>query len=211
MSEETTSTPTDNGGQPGLQPTQPATPATPPTTQSSAAQPVEPYRAFATEADLTAFITKSKKQAERAALRKLATDLGFEDADDLRDAVSGLRRADTTQAAANQPTTPEQGSQQPTAAERLTLALTVAETKGLPVTLVQRLQGNTKEEMEADADRLLALLGGAVSLSRNGVPSTPTGNQPVTFTRAQLQDADFVRKNVAAIQQAAREGRIVNS
>ncbi len=211
MSEETTTqTPAENGGtQPGSQ-SAANPPATPLATQPGAAQSVEPYRTFATEADLNRFMGDRAKRAERSALNRVARENGFEDWQDMNDALATIRRTPENAAAA-QPTTPE-GSQPPDAAARLNLALSVAEAKGLPVTLVTRLQGNTKEDMEADADRLLALItasGGAVG--HRGVPGAPQGQQPVTFTQAQLSDPKFVREHQTEIRQAYAEGRIVRS
>lgn len=44
-------------------------------------------------------------------------------------------------------------------AERATLRLKVGQLKGLPTLLAERLQGDTEDEMAADADRLLAEIG----------------------------------------------------
>lgn len=90
------------------------------------------------------------------------------------------------------------------------MALQVATERGLPTALVSRLQGNTAEEMAADADQLLGLVAGA-GRAGPGIPPAPRSPQTTTFTRAQLRDPAFVRANAAAIQQAAREGRIVES
>jgi hypothetical protein len=66
--------------------------------------------------------------------------------------------------------------------------------------------------MKADAESLQALIGRGTPAARGpGIPPVPAGNQPVTFTAAQLGDAKFVRENANAIRQAATQGRIVRS
>ena len=47
-----------------------------------------------------------------------------------------------------------------TSAEQRALRLEIALDKGIPKTIANRLQGSTREEMEADADELLKTLGG---------------------------------------------------
>lgn len=93
-------------------------------------------------------------------------------------------------------------------AARLRLAIEIGGDLGLAPALLTRLQGNTREELQADAERL----AGAINQPRGpGIPPAPRNNQTVTFTRAQLQNPAFVRENAAAIQQAAREGRIADA
>jgi hypothetical protein len=93
-------------------------------------------------------------------------------------------------------------------AARLRLAIEIGGDLGLAPALLARLQGNTREEIQADAERL----AGAIQQPRGpGIPPAPRNNQTVTFTRAQLQNPAFVRENAAAIQQAAREGRIADA
>lgn len=58
-------------------------------------------------------------------------------------------------------------------AEARALRLEVAASKGLPLTLADRLRGDKREEMEADAEGLLPLL----KLGNPGVP--PPGGAPV--------------------------------
>ncbi len=206
--------------QQGAQPTTPTQPEQP-AEQQPAAQPAqgghpdgegqqpEPYRVFASQEELDTFVVKSKKQAERAAIRKLAKDYGFEDVDELREAMEVLRRG-------QRPSAQEEGQEQqpaqqgPSESEILQLKLQVAAAKNLPVALVARLQGSTKEELEADADALLGLVS-QPSAPRPGIPPAPQGGQPVTFTSQQLSDPAFVRQHREAIQQAAREGRLVRS
>lgn len=214
MPELTTPTPADNGGT--LQPTptgQPPVPQAPATTPAAAAP--EPYRAFATQGDLDGFVQERVKRAERSALKKLATELGFEDSDELRDALQPLRRGrpgagsqtppttPATPAAANTPAAPSND------AARLMMALQVGAKLNLPAALIARLQGDTLEAMEADAQTLVGLMGSGTR--GPGIPPVPGGNPPVTFTRQQMQDAKFVREHAAEIRQAAVEGRIVRS
>lgn len=207
----TTPAPAENGATP--------TPQAAPPAQAAQAQPQAeaaqtPFRAFASQKELDEFVKGSKSQAGRAALKKLATDLGFEDADEMRETLQTLRQAQ----GGNQPLTPtEPGASAPTSqgpdqASRLLMALGVGVKLSLPATLIKRLQGNTPEEMEADAQELLGQMGSNTATPRGpGIPPPPNGNPPVTFTRTQLSDAKFVREHAAEIQAAAKEGRIVRS
>lgn len=202
----TTPTPADNGGQIAVPNTSPEGATTQPATG-------QPFRAFASQAELDDFVKGSKSQAERAAIRKLAKDLGFEDAEEMRQALQSLRQgqggggepSNTPETTAT--TTPAEG---PNASARLAMAVKVGAELNLPVALINRLQGDTEEAMRADAQALLALVGSGGHRGP-GIPPVPAGNSPVTFTRTQLQDAKFVRDNAAAIRQAAAQGRIVNS
>lgn len=216
-------TPNAQAGQPGGQqptpagtqapaPTTPATPAPssgPPVTGGATAAAVQPYRAFADQKELDDFVKGAKTQAERSAIRKMAKDLGFEDADEMREALGTLRQAQGAGAGAqpNTPETPAAASNQP---NRLEMALAVGTELNLPIALVNRLQGNTPEEMKADANILLGLMSNGQARPP-GIPPVPAGTTPVTFTATQLKDPAFVREHTAAIQQAAREGRIVRS
>lgn len=178
-------------------------------TQTAAATDAQPYRAFATEKDLQDFVKRSKSQAERAAVRKLASDLGFEDADELRDALEPLRKTPAkepgTQGDAAQPAATPAG---PSDADRLRMAINVGAKLNLPAALVGRLQGDTPEAMEADAQALVALMQAP---ARPGIPGAPQTEQRATFTRQQLSDPKFVREHQAEIMQASRDGRIVDS
>lgn len=211
----TATPPTPAAGQPGgAVPTPPATPAPQAQGQQPAAEtPAQPYRAFASQDELDGFVKSAKSQAERAAVRKLAKDMGFEDADEMRETLQGLRRAQGGEQPAQPGAEPPTQTAQPNAdAARLQLALKVGAELNLPAALIGRLQGETEEAMKADAEALQALMGGGTPASRGpGIPPVPAGNQPVTFTRAQLGNAKFVRENAEAIRQAAAQGRIVNS
>lgn len=183
--------------------------------QPTAGQTQEPYRSFASEGDLNNFVAERVKRAERSALKKLAADLGFEDADELRDALQPLRRT-AGGGNTNAPATPTQPTAQgPSDSARLSMALKVGAELNLPASLIARLQGDTEEAMKADAQALLGLMDGnrpgATAPRAPGIPPVPQVGQPVTFTRTQLQDAKFVREHANEIRQAAAQGRIVNS
>lgn len=207
-------TPNVPAGQPNGQPTPAATPApsapaTPPA--EAGEQPQEPYRAFASQDELDNFVKGAKSQAERAAVRKLAKDMGFEDADEMREALATLRQS---QGGGDQsPNTPGAESPATTAkpdaeATRLQLALKVGAELNLPAALISRLQGDTEEAMKADAEALKALVGSGTPASRGpGIPPVPEGNRPVTFTAEQLSDPAFVRENAQAIRQSRAMSR----
>ncbi|ROP45940.1 capsid assembly scaffolding protein Gp46 family protein [Pseudokineococcus lusitanus] len=63
--------------------------------------------------------------------------------------------------------------QRATEAEAKSLRLDVAAAKGVPAGLVPRLHGATREELEADADALLALLPPATGGGTGGTPPRP--------------------------------------
>lgn len=204
----TTPTPADNGGQIAVPNTSPEGATTQPATG-------QPFRAFASQAELDDFVKGSKSQAERAAIRKLAKDLGFEDAEEMRQALQSLRQGQGGDGPAPSPSTPETTAttttaEGPSASARLAMAIKVGAEMNLPAALINRLQGDTEEEMRADAQQLLGMVGSGATRGP-GIPPVPAGNSPVTFTRTQLQDAKFVRANAAAIRQAHAQGRIVNS
>lgn len=61
------------------------------------------------------------------------------------------------------------------ALKRAQLVTEVATAKEVPTHLANRLVGDTKEELEADADKLLADLELVTPQSKKGVPLTPLG------------------------------------
>lgn len=73
-----------------------------------------------------------------------------------REAEERLKELEATPASAT-PATPAET--QPSDAEARALRLEIALDKGLPKTIAMRLQGANREEMEADADALLAEFG----------------------------------------------------
>ena len=152
----------------------------------------------------------------RKSLDAQAVELGF----DTWQAFLDSRTAATPPASA-QPPEPETPPAEPEPdatpatppaldeAARLRLAIEIGGDKGLHPALLSRLQGNTRAELEADADRLAQVVQRAPA--GPGIPPAPRNGQTVTFTRAQLRDPAFVREHAADIQRAASEGRIVDS
>lgn len=159
-------------------------------------QPAQPTQPFAIFPDSTSFNARLDREV-RKNNEKLAKDLGYESFDAMKSVIPQ-----------RQPAQPAQSTQPD---NRLQTALAVAVEMNLPSNLVGRLQGNTPEEMKADAESLIKLLGGAQQQpAKPTIPNAPTGGgQLVTFTRAQMGDPAFVRENKALIMQAAREGRIL--
>jgi hypothetical protein len=178
-------------------------------------QPAQPFAVFETA---EAFKKRVDRES-RKALNQQAKALGYEDWQEMSEALQPLRRggdgsaASTSSAAATaqQPDKQKDAqSQGPSEVEKLRMALSVGQELNLPAALVGRLQGATLEEMKADAQALMGLF--AAGQARGpGILPAPQTNQPVTFTRAQLQDPEFVRKNKDAILEASRQGRIVSS
>jgi hypothetical protein len=161
-------------------------------------------------------VSGSKRQAQRSALREAAQRFGFEEWSDVEDALQALRPNAPTPEPEAQRAQQSQSDRDPSGGEaaRLRLALKVGAAKGLPATLVMRLQGSTEEEMTADADTLLGLVQQPATVTRQatpGIPPPPQGGQPVTFTRQQLSDPAFVRANQDEIRRAYAEGRVVGS
>ena len=161
---------------------------------AQSAQPTQPFAIFP---DSTSFNARLDREV-RKTQEKFAKDLGYDSFDAMKSVIPQRQ----------QPTQPAQSAQPD---NRLQTALSVAVEMNLPSNLVGRLQGNTPEEMKADAESLIKLLGGAQQQpAKPTIPSAPTGSgQPVTFTRAQMRNPAFVGENQAAIMQAAREGRIL--
>lgn len=74
---------------------------------------------------------------------------------------------------------------QATEAQASALRFQVAADKGLPATIAARLQGSTLEELTADAEQLVTLLGGAGAQQQGGRPAVDLrqgarGTAPVT-------------------------------
>ena len=171
-----------------------------------AQQPAQPFAVFETA---QAFQKRLDRES-RKILNQQAKALGYDDWQEMSEALQPLRRGDD-QSKAIEVKQPE--SKQPPGVsdyERLRMALAVGQELNLPTALVSRLQGATLEEMKTDAQALLGLMGSSTQRGP-GIPPAPHANQPATFTRNQLSDPVFVRANREAILQAGREGRIVNS
>lgn len=182
-----------------------------------AGQEQAPFATFPTEA---AFKQRLNRDTRRQ-MNAFAKEQGFDDWQHLSDTLGTLRQQASGQGqqaqAAQQP---EQGdTTQPAAqpaglsdADRLRMAIQVSAKLNLPAALVGRLQGDTLEAMEADAQQLVGLMQQpGAPWARPGIPGAPQTEQRATFTRAQLQDPAFVRAHQAEIMQASREGRIVDS
>jgi len=100
-------------------------------------------------------------------------------------------------------------------AEARALRLEVALSKRLDPTLAARLQGSTKEELEADADALMALIPAKAPEALPALPVGPTvpGQQPggapapAQITRSDL-DALGAAGKTAEINRLRREGRL---
>lgn len=195
MSEPTTPTP---GAQPAAEPTTPTQGGQP------AAEPAQPFATFDTE---KSFMTRVNRDA-RKQMNEFAKEQGFSDWAHLSETLNTLRQGAGGQQPAQPPAQPT--PQGPSEADRLRMALTVGAKLNLPAALVGRLQGTTAEEMEADAQALVSLMGQGQQRAP-GIPPAPSNGQPVTFTVAQLQDPKFVREHEAEIRRAHAEGRIVRS
>lgn len=74
-------------------------------------------------------------------------------------------------------------------AETKVLKTQIANEKHLPIELADRLIGNTKEELEADADNL----SGIIKPSGKGAPPLYTGTQKAASTSVEAGMADFVQ------------------
>lgn len=74
------------------------------------------------------------------------------------------------------------------------LRLRVATEKGVPVNLIDRLVGATKEELEADADKLLEFV-------KPGSPGNPPHNKGGSTTRLDIKTMtpEEIRKNAEAL------------
>lgn len=101
---------------------------------------------------------------------------------------------------------------QRTANESATKALRyeVAAAKGLDLKFAARLSGSTKEELEADADALIALIPQAGEPLAPRGPHVPSeGTQPQAGAGvSQLTDAQLESMSPEQINKARREGRL---
>lgn len=217
--------PGGNGGQalntPAPQPQGPALPQ-----QDT---PAAPYRTFNTQEELDGFFADRAKRAQRSAIRELAKEFGFEDVDELRDAIGAIRGPRNGGAAnnggGNQPGGQNNAQAQPgaPAAPDLQTLLRVAAKYNVPAALIGRLSGATEQELEQDAQTLLAAIPGAAAHAapsspnsqqarQPGIPAADNSNQPVTITRSWMRDNPaWVRANRALVDEAQRTGRIVDS
>jgi hypothetical protein len=199
-------------------PTQPTAtePEAPNAGASTAAEPIaetptqaEPFAVFP---DAASFEKRLNRDA-RKQMNKHAKDLGYDDWQHMSDELTAQRQAATPAPeptpAADAPKQPETAPSGVSEAQRLRMALSVGEEFTLPVALIELLKGETVEAMTAHAQRLVAIVQQSQG-RQPGIPAVPQGGKPVTFSRAQLSDAAFVRDHQADILRAAKEGRIVN-
>lgn len=185
-----------------------------PTPNTEAGQPVaqpvtEAPAPFAVFQDAKAFNQRLARET-RKQMNEQAKAAGFDDWAHMQETLGALRQAPTAAVTpeAVTPVAQPQAPVLPDEAARLRMAIQTGTKLNLPTALVLRLQGETVAEMEADAQSLLGLM---TAPRGPGIPNVPQANQPVTFTKAQLQDAKFVREHKDEILRASREGRIVDS
>lgn len=154
--------------QEGAEPQQTAEEPTPQAdTQGEQQKPEEPQRAEVPP-EVKAALHKANKEAE--ALRRRLKE--FEDRD-----LSELDKARRDA---------EDATRQLAEYERTTLRQRVALEKGVPLALVDRLQGSNEEEVAADADSLLALMNRQPAAPR---PDPTQGTQPPS--PADAADAEY--------------------
>lgn len=216
MSDETTqastATPNAGAGQTAEQPNAGQGQQTQQAGQEQANEAAQPFATFPTE---KAFNQRLTREARRQ-MNETAKKAGFDDWQHMSDALATLRQSangsDDDDPAAQQPGTaqaqPAAQPAGPSEADRLKMAIQVGAKLNLPAALVGRLQGDTPEAMEADAQSLVALMQAP---ARPGIPGAPQSETRATFTRAQLSDPAFVRAHEAEIRIAHRDGRIVDS
>lgn len=178
-----------------------------PNADQPAGQGKQFFRTFASQEELDDFVSDRARRAERSALNREAREFGFANWQELSTKLGAQRQGEGKP---KQQPDEKDAQQGPSEVEKLRMALNVGQKLNLPAALVSRLQGATPEEMEADAQALMGLFTGGQA-QRPGIPPAPQSSQPATFTRQQLQDPEFVRKNKDAILEASRQGRIVNS
>lgn len=175
----------------------------PPTTDKSPAPatPTEPEQQLG-DGGLKAL------QAERARAAKAEADL-----------KAYKQEIEDSKKTAEQKAADALAAAQATSSENATKALRyeVAAEKGLDLALAARLSGSTKEELEADADKLMTLIPKAPEVSPPATPTGPTvpGQQPGgTQTAALVTQSDLDALAAAGkydeINKLRREGRLSN-
>lgn len=137
--------------------TAPAAPATDPPSG-------EPGKTF-TQADLDRIVQERLAREQQK----------FQDYDDLKAKADRLTEIESAAQTDLERVTGERDElkNKLTPLEQENLRLRVAASKRLPSELVDRLKGGTKEEMEADADALLQLVGGSNPPDFGGGPRQP--------------------------------------
>lgn len=158
----------------------------------------QPFAIFPDSASFKARVDREARQLQD----KTAKELGYDSFEAMKTTLQAARPIKKEE---DQPV-------QSNEADRFRLMLQVGAEINLPAALISRLQGNTADELKADAERLQALFQSNQQQQqqpKQGIPNAPQGNsQPVTFTKEQLTNAAFVRENQVAIMAAARDGRI---
>lgn len=173
--------------------------------QPAAQQSDQNQGPFATFPDADSFNRRMEREATKR-LNEQAKGLGFDSWDAMQSQVSAARQAFNPQQGSSQPDNTGAQAQPSNEAARLQMALQVGKEKNLPIAIAERLQGDSVEAMQADADALLAMMQPSTPTGPSVPPvNTNQGQQPA-FTSAQMDDPEFVRKNAAAIMQAARGG-----
>ena len=137
-----------------------------------------------TQADVDAIISRRLAEKEAALMQSLRERYG--DLDDLKkkaEKLTTLEQADMTelqraqQALADEKRLREQKEQEASEAKLHALRLEVGQVKGLSPLLASRLQGTTREALEADADAVVAELGPKARLTPPNLDATAGGGQ----------------------------------
>lgn len=206
MSDENTQA---DGGQQNQQPGGDTTPQPTPDGQGAPAQQPGEQRPdpFAIFPDADAFNARMDREA-RSRMNKTAKDAGFESWDAMTQRYDALRQAlgdDAGKVTPDQPT-----NEGPDEAARLRMAVSVAQEVNLPVALIGRLQGGTADEMKADAESLMALVGASsagVAVATPGVPAAPQGDGLPTVTAEQRRDPKWIRENESTVRALVAAGQ----
>lgn len=183
-----------------------STPEATPPVDPAAQTPTDPAAPVAPEGDQLGDTGVKALQAERDARKKAEADL-----------KAMRQQIEDSQKSAEQKAAEALAAAQASANEAAAKALRyeVAAEKGLDLALAARLTGSTKEELEADADALMALIPKAPEATPPAPPTGPTvpGQQPGgTQTPALVTQSDLDALAAAGkhseINKLRREGRL---
>ena len=149
-------------------------------TKTEGQEPEKPEQTF-TQADVDRIV------ADRLKREREATRTKYADYDDLKTKAEGAKTLEDRVAEI------EQAARQ---AEERALRAEVANAKGLTANQAKRLQGSTRDELEADADELLADIGaqkkqGARVPDEGRAPTTAKGSKGEAF--AEFAEEFFTR------------------